>query len=263
MNPKFEHNLSAALLVSLRRSQAGLAQHRVFGALHDLSALRSFMQHHVFAVWDFMTLVKRLQRDLTCIELPWTPPANAAASRLINEIVVGEESDVLADGTPISHFEMYRRAMQEVGAATDGIDGFVQATREGAALETAFERGSVPTHVRSFVRETLATARQGNTTQVLATFLFGRESAIPLMFRRLLASWRVPTEQAPTFVYYLERHIHLDTDAHGPAAQRLLGFVAARDGADEHDIGSAAMAAIRSRQELWDGVLAALRPRLA
>ena len=263
MNLDDQPPLSASLLGSLRRRQANLSQHRVFNALADMAALRRFMQDHVFAVWDFMTLVKRLQRDLTCVELPWTPPANAAASRLINEIVVGEESDVLADGTPISHFEMYLRAMREVGAATDGIDAFVQATREGASLEAAFARGAVPAHVRSFVRDTLTTARSGSTAQVLAAFLFGRESVIPQMFRSLLESWRVPAERAPTFTYYLHRHIHLDADAHGPAAQRLLAFVAARDGADDHEIGAAALGAIRSRHELWDGVLAALRPRLA
>jgi hypothetical protein len=127
----------------------------------------------------------------------------------------------------------------------------------------AFDRGAVPAHVRCFVRGTLATARSGSTTQVLAAFLFGREAVIPQMFQSLLASLRVPSEQAPTFVYYLERHIHLDGDAHGPAAQRLLTIVAARDGADDHEIGAAALDAIRSRHELWDGVLAALRPRLS
>src|SRR6266404_3605080 len=97
-----------------------VARHPVFQQLTSITALRTFMQHHVYAVWDFMSLLKALQRAVTCIEIPWVPCGDPAARRFINEIVRDEESDqVSLDGDPpaaMSHFELYLRAMERVGA---------------------------------------------------------------------------------------------------------------------------------------------------
>jgi hypothetical protein len=70
-----------------------IVAHPVFRRLTSVTALRIFMEHHVYAVWDFMSLLKALQRAVTCIELPWVPCGDPAARRFINEIVLDEESD--------------------------------------------------------------------------------------------------------------------------------------------------------------------------
>ena len=86
-------------LNSLREA---LLDHPLYSNVASTAGLRLFMEDHVFAVWDFMSLLKRLQQDMTCIRVPWFPVENARAARLINDIVIGEETDVDPDGDYVS-----------------------------------------------------------------------------------------------------------------------------------------------------------------
>jgi hypothetical protein len=144
------------------------------------------MEDHVFAVWDFMSLLKRLQRDMTCTSVPWLPAENSKAARLINDIVIGEETDVGPDGFYVSHLDLYLRAMEDVGASTSQFDTFCSMVRAGLSVDVALTRTGVPRHVRAFVVNTITLANTGTTEQVLAAFFYGREDIIPEMFRRLL-----------------------------------------------------------------------------
>ena len=135
-----------------------MVEHPVFTAIRDIHSLRIFMEAHVFAVWDFMSLVKRLQRDLTCIEVPWLPPRDRRAAQLINQIVLGEETDIGPGGEPVSHLELYLGAMQEVGANTAGFELFQTALAKGASLSGAFDHAAVPPFIREFTGYTLQIA---------------------------------------------------------------------------------------------------------
>jgi hypothetical protein len=253
----------AALRAAIAEEQENLSRHPVFTALQGPDDLRRFMEWHVFAVWDFLSLLKRLQRDLTCLTLPWTPPANPRAARLINEIVLGEESDLLPDGRALSHFELYRQAMDEVGAEAGCIDAFLDCLAQGVSLEAAIARAGVPAPVASFVRATLKTALSGDLDQTLGSFFHGRENVIPAMFTGLLAQWGMTREQAPLFVHYLERHIELDSGEHGPAAAALIEEVVGEDAARQQALLTAALAALKQRAALWDGLLAHLSGQAA
>src|SRR5688500_11829386 len=99
-----------------------LINHKVYGEIQSLEHLHIFMQHHIFAVWDFMSLLKVLQRNLTCVDIPWMPKGNPDTRYLINEIVTGEESDVDEQGNMHSHFELYLQAMQQAGCSTVQIE---------------------------------------------------------------------------------------------------------------------------------------------
>ena len=71
-----------------------IIQHKIYAVIEQIEDLKIFIQYHVYAVWDFMSLLKTLQNNLTCTQVPWFPKGSAETLQLINEIVVGEESDV-------------------------------------------------------------------------------------------------------------------------------------------------------------------------
>lgn len=247
-------------LDSLRREIAGLREgllaHPIYTAVDSPERLRRFMEGHVFAVWDFMSLAKRLQRELTCVDLPWTPPRSPAAARFINELVTAEESDLGPEGVPMSHFELYLTAMAEVGASTAPVRRFVRAIGEGARSDVALAAAAAPPAVGAFVTETLACAQGATTVEVAAAFLFGREDVIPEMFERLLERW--DEGAVPHFRYYLRRHIDLDGEAHGPLAERLLKDIAGDDTEAWRLTTRAARRAIGARIGLWDRLLESL-----
>jgi hypothetical protein len=239
-----------------------LLDHPVYAEVSSVEDLRRFMEDHVFAVWDFMSLLKRLQKDLTCTAVPWFPAEDARAARLINDIVIGEETDVDPDGSYVSHLDLYLRAMVDVGASTRQFDKFRSIARAGVAVDQAMVRIGVPPHVHAFVEHTMALARTGSTEEVLAAFFYGREDIIPEMFSRLqktLPSAKADNDPLRHFIYYIDRHIELDGDSHGPMGRELLeGLVANSPERDERAL-RAACNSIKARIELWNGTLTTIR----
>ncbi len=242
------------LLLARRR----LLDHPVYRRVDTIEKLRTFMQDHVFAVWDFMSLMKRLQQELTCVRVPWQCPSDAVMARFVNEIVLNEESDEGPDGVPMSHLQLYLAAMEEIGADTTVFARFDSLLRSGESPRAALIEARVPIHVQNFVLNTLEVAQTGRTIEVIAAFLYGREDVIPDMFQHLLTAWNGRRHLIRHFAYYLERHIALDGDDHGPAARRLLERAAGGDSGRWRAAGRAASRAIESRIDLWDGLLQAI-----
>jgi hypothetical protein len=231
-----------------------LLHHPVYDAVDTLDRLRDFMQIHVFAVWDFMSLVKRLQSEVTVQRLPWMPPASAQIARFANEVVLGEESDLGPDKKPASHFELYLRAMDEIGADTQVVKSFMQKIANGEQWPIALEELEILPSITDFVQDTLNCAIHGSVVEVAAYFFFGREDVIPDMFERLLKLWDHGAVEVPYFNYYLKRHIELDGDSHGPWARDMLITLAGQDESSWKQATCAAELAITSRIKLWDSV---------
>ena len=243
----------------LEQKQLQLCGHPLFTEINSINKLQLFMESHVFAVWDFMTLTKRLQQDLTCTQLPWLPPTDPHAARLINEIVLGEESDEHPRQGYCSHFELYLEAMAEVGANTCAIDHFIALQRQGLDASAALLEVAAPPGVARFVSATLQIALSTPTHCVAAAFLHGREHVIPAMFKRILQSDELIQHQAPTLYGYLARHIELDTEDHAPAAQLLLERLISADPTYPPQAHNTALAAVESRITFWDQVRASLQ----
>jgi hypothetical protein len=238
-----------------------LLLHSIYRAVDTTEKLRMFMEDHVYAVWDFMSIAKRLQRDLTCQDLPWIPSDDASLARFINEVILSEESDEGPDGVPSSHLEIYLSAMREVGADVQPFLRFLAALKAGSPPEKAMTAQRVPKHVRDFVLRTLDVALNASTVEVVADFLYGREDIIPEMFERILARWEKPDQEVPTFKFYLQRHIELDGENHGPAARRMLERLAGEREDHWEKAARAAQSGIEARIALWDGCAARLSGR--
>ena len=257
-----------------------LIEHPVYRAVRTPSALRIFMEYHVYAVWDFMSLVKALQQSLTCVGVPWVPRGSANTRFLINEIVVGEESDVDEQGRRVSHFELYLRAMREAGASVEEIGRFIEAVsvdgqRVGAAAATSVGvaagvtgmqavvrdaiTGLVPEKaVRKFLNFTFDTIFSGEVSRIAAVFTFGREDLIPDLFLPIVQELSKEKPGFETFRYYLERHIEVDGGHHSHLAMEMLEELCGDDDVKWRLAGEAARAALEARIVLWDGVVAAI-----
>ena len=231
-----------------------LCNHPLFAEITSHTKLQHFMESHVFAVWDFMTLTKRLQQDLTCTQIPWLPPTDPQAARLINEIVLGEESDEHPTRGHCSHFELYLDAMVEVGADTRVITRFIDLQHQGVEVSAALQMIGAPPGVPRFVDSTWQIALSAPTHCVAAAFLHGREGVIASMFERLLCSSPFIARQAPTLCHYLKRHIELDSQEHAPAAEQVLQSLIGADPLRKQQADSVALEALESRMTFWDDV---------
>lgn len=236
-----------------------IINHKVYSVIDDLEDLKLFMQHHVYAVWDFMSLLKALQNNLTCTSVPWFPMGSADTRYLINEIVVGEESDVDSEGNRKSHFELYLDAMKQAEADAAPIEKFVSILKETGDFNSAYLLSETPESARNFVDFTFDIIGTNKPYLQAAIFTFGREDLIPGMFFSIINDIHLSVpEKISTFKYYLERHIEVDGDHHSHLALQMTANLC---GNNEHYWQEAEQATIKSLQkriELWDGVYSAI-----
>ena len=236
-----------------------LEAHPIYAAVTTLDDLRVFMQHHVYSVWDFMSLIKYLQNEIAPARWPWTPSGDASVQRFINELVLEEETDVALPGQEghTSHFMLYLEAMREIGADAGTPARFVQKVAE-QGIDAALGSGLAPAPSAAFIRTTFDFLASGKPHAVAAALALGREHVIPSMFRAFLSRMAVTEAQAPSFHYYLNRHVHLDEDFHAPLSLRLLAALCGDDANKWREAEAAAEAAVNARLQFWDGVLQAL-----
>ena len=233
--------------------------HALYARLRDSEAIRTFLEHHVFAVWDFMSLLKSLQRNLTCVAVPWVPTGPTGSRRLINDIVLVEESDELRGGF-ISHFELYVAGMAEAGADTSTIETFIGLLRAGATVESALAEAEVPAPAAAFVALTWDIVVAAPVHCQAAAFAFGREDLIPDMFQQVVTV-NETVGGLDTFVDYLARHIEVDGEEHTPMAMQMLADLCGDDDTKWEECAATVKRALAARAKLWDGILLAIGER--
>jgi hypothetical protein len=236
-----------------------LIHHPLYQKIKSPQHLHTFMEQHVFAVWDFMSLLKFLQRELTCVQLPWTPSKYTPAARMINEIVLGEETDVDRHGQPASHYQLYLQAMDQAGADNSLIKQLVSSVRRGIPVAQATQQLPILKEVKAFMDFTFQTIDRGEQHEVAAVFTWGREDLIPDMFTSLVKDIQHnQSANLEDFIYYLERHIELDADEHGPLALKMMELLCEDDQQKWNQCYKIAQKALKARIALWDGIEARL-----
>ena len=245
MNKNIQH-----INTQIAEYKKDVVNHPLYNQLNTIEDVQKLMEIHVYAVWDFMSLLKGLQIELTCTTLPWKPIGNTKIRRLINSIVLEEESDVDSAGNPSSHYEMYLDAMKECGANTYEIDKFVNSVSD-------VNLPKVNTAIDSFLATTFDILNSGEAHKIAAAFTFGREDLIPDMFTAIVNDLS-KENKLDKFVYYLERHIELDGGEHGPLALELISNLCGEDKQKWKEVEETAIACLVARKKLWDLVLKGL-----
>lgn len=241
---------------SIQTQKQQLLQHSLYEKVQTLDDLHSFLESHVYAVWDFMSLLKALQSKLTCTTTPWFATSNSEIRYLINEIVVAEESDLTLDGKRQSHFEMYLDAMRASGANTAEIESFISNVFSLQNIFVAIKQSNLHPNVKAFLDFTFRTIEEGKTHKIAAAFTFGREDLIPAMFTEILRNFEqnFPETDLKKLIYYFERHIELDADEHGPMAMQMISELCGDDAVKWEEVKEISILALEKRIGLWDAI---------
>ena len=244
------------LKLSIQPTREALLSHTVYSQIKDLEGIQHFAKYHVFAVWDFMSLLKSLQIGLTSVSLPWIPVGSANTRFLINEIVCGEESDLDEQGNRISHFELYLSAMRQMGADTSKMDQLLNLLHSGRSIHDCIEAVDMPLQVKQFLQYTFEIAMHAPLHVKAAVFTFGREDLIPDMFTQILHKiYAEHPDKVSIFKYYIERHIEVDGGHHSQLAIEMVAELCGDDAAKWEEAKQAAVKSLKIRTLLWDAVL--------
>ena len=241
---------------SIKEPREKLLNHKLYTEIKSIEDLQIFTSNHIFAVWDFMSLLKALQNNLTCTKVPWTPNKNSETAYLINEIVLAEETDISQDGKRKSHYELYLDAMIDIGVKVENIEKNIMLLSSSDSIENSIEKLDIHPKIKEFLKFTFSIIDEGKAHKIAAIFTFGRENLIPNMFNEILHEFQnnFTEKDISKLIYYFERHIELDEDEHGPMALQMVNELAENDPLKWEEIREISIVALEKRIGLWDAI---------
>ncbi|MDR5589308.1 DUF3050 domain-containing protein [Christiangramia sp. SM2212] len=240
-----------------------LINHSLYKKINSPEQLQIFMEHHVFAVWDFMSLLTALQEKLTKTTNPWLPVGNPETRYLINEIVLAEETDLNIHGKRQSHFEMYLDAMTAAGASKAKVEDLLMQVTHGTDIFLIIATSKLPISIKQFLKHTFEVVYSREPHKIASAFTFGREGLIPDMFSSIIEKVQknFPDDDLSLFKYYFDRHIELDGDEHGPMAFKMVEELCGNDERKWQEVKQTAEKSLQSRLKLWDGIEAEIEAK--
>ena len=147
--------------------------------------------------------------------------------------------------------------MRQAGAETRPIIKFVQKLEEGFKQReiVRFNISEADEDCLNFIRSTQKIINRGKTHEIAAAFTFGREDLIPDMFTSLVKKlYKEHPSELSAFVYYLDRHIELDGDEHGPMALKMIHNLCKNDNQKWQEVEDVSIEALRARLTFWDSI---------
>jgi len=236
-----------------------LKNHKLYSSLKSLDDIRVFMENHVFAVWDFMSILKALQNKLTNTSVPWLPNKNSTIARFINEIVHGEESDINEIDEPKSHFEMYLDAMTQIKANKENIYLLTNSVKSVSDVNVYLDNLSIDNGVKNFTKFTFEIINSDKSHCIASAFTYGREDIIPDIFIEILDKMDPSNNRYNKLKYYLERHIEIDGDLHGPIAKQMTEELCGTNQVKWNEAIKTAKDCLQKRIQLWDSIYSQIK----
>lgn len=235
---------------SLQPLKDQLTTHSIYSKLNSKKNLLQFMSHHVYSVWDFMNLLKFLQCHITSVTVPWKPK-NPALSRLINEIVLEEESDIINE-KETSHFQFYANTLLDIDPSHT-ITTFLSDLKSAVNYKTLINKAYIPQPSKHFCKFTFECINH-SLLAVLAAFTFGRETLLPSVFEQITKENQLKKDSQLTgFFDYLERHIELDGNRHSHLALDLVKL-SCKNKEDWTTVSTFAKRALEARLSFWSSI---------
>ena len=238
---------------NLEPLQKILVKHDLYKNINTIEDIQTFMQMHIYAVWDFMSLLKALQNELTCTRTPWVASKHRLSRRLVNEIVLCEESDYNENNITMSHFEMYLDAMKQSKASTVEIETFLSSLEKTNDYYESVKNIKIQNEIKEFMDFTFEIINTKKAHLIAAVFTFGRENLVPDIFIELVRKHnKNKNEDLSKFVYYLDRHIEVDGEEHGPMALNMINELCGDDEKKWSEANDVCIKAMQMRIKLWD-----------
>lgn len=229
-----------------------LFNHPLYRNIKNDEDIKIYMKHQIWCVWDFMTLVKSIQLAIIPPSIYWTPPKDASLGAYIYEVLLTEETDITykAEGRA-SHFETYLESMKYANVDTNPILNFIKGLQNGLSYEDSISNSGITKPAKNFVDTTIKFARSPVHISV-SVFCLSREGIIPGMFSRLLKNLSL-SKDLFIFSWYINRHIALDSDSHGPLSIKLFKTVVDTEEKEKEAL-SAALEALKARKYFMDEI---------
>lgn len=238
-----------------------IISHPLYEEISSMDNLKCFMSEHVFAVWDFMCLLKALHSKIVTTQAPWYPPKDALSANLITSILAEEEGDLNEHGEYESHYDIYLAAMKQVGSDTQPIHKLLMLLRNGKTIEEAIAFMPILPSTKEFVLTTFGFFDRP-AHEIAAAFVYGREGITAGMFQPIMVVLGQQSDSVrarySSLIYYLQRHIELDGDTHFPKALEMLSRLVGDNERRYQEAEAAATRALKARINFLDGIYASL-----